>query len=180
MPMPTTTCARAAGVRAAAASNAVLQRNVLNPRILDPLKGVCGSFCCVGGSAARKKWRATAATIRTLHPFLSPLTRPGPASIYPYALYSRRQSLLTSEQWDSHRLPGIPAMRNRSPSGPFPGIQRQTPVHSRLRNASASLSCGNCASSALNSRECTQRRRPLRRTGCFRCSISWYSRYSMA
>ena len=45
-------------------------------------------------------------------------------------------------------------------------------LQSRLINAMASASCGNCASSSLNSRECTQRRTPRIRTGCFRCSIS--------
>ena len=44
---------------------------------------------------------------------------------------------------------------------------------SRLMKARASASWGKRASSALNSRGWTERRRPRMRTGCFRCSISW-------
>ena len=45
--------------------------------------------------------------------------------------------------------------------------------YNRLINAIASASCGNCASSALNSLLWTHRRTPRILTGCLRCSISW-------
>ena len=62
----------------------------------------------------------------------------------------------------------------------FAGTGIELGYYSLRMNASASLRFGNCASSALNSAEWTQRRRPRIRTGCFKCSISWYSRYSIA
>lgn len=44
--------------------------------------------------------------------------------------------------------------------------------YNRLMKARASLSCGNCCSSALKAAEWTQRRSPRILTGCLRCSIS--------